>query len=63
LDRALPRGKRGSQYTRLDGGSPARRGKNGEHEYIELASESGQGSVRISLYNGELTQITQEATK
>lgn len=63
LDRALPKGKLGSQYTRLNGGSPARRGAHGKYKYIELASESSAGSVRISLYNGELTQVTQEITQ
>jgi len=57
LDRALPRGKQGSQYTRLNGGSPARRGKGNGHKYIELASESGNGSIRISLWNGEITNL------
>jgi len=58
LDRALPRGKKGSQFTR-NGGSPARRVKVGKHKYIELAGESGRACVRISLYNGEITDLTQ----
>lgn len=62
LDRVLPKGKRGSRFSAPNGGSPARRVKIGKHKYIELASESGQGSVMISLYNGEITQITQEVT-
>lgn len=60
LDRALPRGKKGSQFTRLNGGSPARRVKRGRHRWIELAGESGQACVRISLYNGEITDLSQD---
>ena len=62
LDQALPKGKRGYEFTQLNGGSPARRYKNGRHKYIELASESGERSIRISLYNGEITNLTQEVT-
>ena len=57
LDQALPRGKKGSQFTD-NGGSPARRVKIGKHKYIELAGESGRACVRISLYNGEITDLT-----
>jgi len=60
LNRVLPKGKRGSQFTQLNGGSPARRYKSGKHQYIELASDTGQGSIRISLYNGEVTNLSQE---
>jgi len=62
LNRVLPKGKRGYEYTQLNGGSPARRYKNGKHKYIELASETGEGSIRISLYNGEVTNLSQEVT-
>jgi len=60
LNRVLPKGKRGYEYTQLNGGSPARRHKSGKHKYIELASETGEGSIRISLYNGEVTNLSQE---
>lgn len=56
LDRVLPKGKRGNEFTCHNGGSPARQVKIGNHKYIEIASENGQGSIRISLYNGEITQ-------
>lgn len=56
LDRALPRGKKGSQFSN-NGGAPARRVKIGKHKYIELASESGRACVRVSLYNGETTNL------
>jgi len=61
LDRVLPRGKKGSQFTH-NGGAPARRVKVGKHKYIELAGVSGRACVRISLYNGEITSLVQEAT-
>jgi len=38
LDRALPRGKRGYEFTRLNGGSPARRGKSGRSKYGEITN-------------------------
>lgn len=63
LDRALPKGKRGYEYTQLNSGSPARRYKIGKHKYIELASESSESTIRISLYNGEVTNLTQEVAQ
>jgi len=58
LDRVLPRGKKGSQFS-SNGGAPARRAKVGKHKYIELAGESGRACVRISLENGEIADLTQ----